>query len=245
MFARAVGGNRPYRSVTYAWIDSGVLLCKKRDVDQVICRRASLRVTATGRGEMRTGRSTKIFCDYHTSLYPLHFVLERGHAPPGTETTGSYPSCGGAVWRGFFYYNLLREARDESIVQSGVAEILLETARIYHLQGTWHVHLLLLMPDHLHAIIGMAGDAELSESVRTFKRITTRKAGVKWQRNYFDHRIRHDEGLKEKSDYILQNPVRAGLVAREEDWEWVVFGDARGTWGNRVGGVDGDGDSGG
>ena len=32
----------------------------------------------------------------------------------------------------------------------------------------------------------------------------------------FDHRLRHDESEREKADYILRNPERAGLVAQ---WE--------------------------
>jgi putative transposase len=108
--------------------------------------------------------------------------------------------------------------------------VILDTARIYHDSGRWQLHLMLLMPDHLHALICIPGEAEMSGLVRDFKRITTRKAGVKWQRNYFDHRLRHDESLREKEDYILQNPVRAGLIAKPEEWPYKLFGDARGTW---------------
>ena len=33
------------------------------------------------------------------------------------------------------------------------------------------------------------GTAPLSNIVRDFKRITARRTGVRWQRNYFDHRV--------------------------------------------------------
>jgi hypothetical protein len=45
------------------------------------------------------------------------------------------------------------------------------------------------------------------------KRITAKIAGIQWQRNFFDHRLRHNESKAEKYDYICQNPVRAGLAA--------------------------------
>lgn len=52
-------------------------------------------------------------------------------------------------------------------------------------------------------------------------------AGVRWQRGFFDHRLRCDESLDAKSSYIRTNPVRAGLVARAEEWPWVyAAGDA-------------------
>ena len=66
------------------------------------------------------------------------------------------------------------------------------------------------MPDHLHLLIGIDGNTPLSDIVRDFKRIMARTTSIKWQRNYFDHRVRKDESLAEKVDYILNNPVRAG-----------------------------------
>jgi len=61
-------------------------------------------------------------------------------------------------------------------------------------------------------LVGIPGDASLSNLVRDFKRITARIAGIRWQRNFFDHRLRHDESETEKYDYLCQNPVRAGLA---------------------------------
>jgi putative transposase len=96
--------------------------------------------------------------------------------------------------------------------------VLFDTARIYHERARWNMDLLLLMPDHLHALIGIDGHDSLSELIRDFKRITAKLSGVEWQRNFFDHRLRHDESLTEKFAYICQNPVRAGLIQNEADW---------------------------
>jgi hypothetical protein len=57
--------------------------------------------------------------------------------------------------------------------------------------------------------------------VANWKRYTARTLTVHWQRDFFEHRLRHDESLQAKTEYILQNPVRAKLVARAEDWPWV------------------------
>jgi hypothetical protein len=45
--------------------------------------------------------------------------------------------------------------------------------------------------------------------------------GVRWQRDFFDHRLRNHRELDEKTCYVLQNPVRKNLAARVEDWPWV------------------------
>jgi putative transposase len=103
------------------------------------------------------------------------------------------------------------------------AVVLFDTARIYHEHGRWNLSLLLLMPDHLHALIGIDGRDFLSPLIRDYKRITTKLARVEWQRNFFDHRLRHNESLTEKFAYICQNPVRAGLVANESVWPYVFI----------------------
>ena len=80
----------------------------------------------------------------------------------------------------------------------------MNTARIYHERTRWNVNLLLLMPDHLHALIGIDGRDSLSQLIRDYKRITAKIKGIKWQRNFFDHRLSHDESLTEKFAYICQ-----------------------------------------
>ena len=101
-----------------------------------------------------------------------------------------------------------------------VAQELFEAARQYHASEQWYLDLLLLMPDHLHMLVAMSGDASLSKLIRDFKRIVARKCQVKWQHNFFDHRLRHDESETEKCEYILRNPARAGLVRDGEEWRY-------------------------
>ena len=71
-------------------------------------------------------------------------------------------------------------------------------------------------------IAAFTREENMSEVIRSWKRATTRRVRVDWQRNYFDHRVRPDEGLQKKTDYIRQNPVRAGLVNRPEEWPHFV-----------------------
>ena len=47
------------------------------------------------------------------------------------------------------------------------------------------------------------------------------RSGPVWEEESFDHVLRSDERLKEKVEYIRQNPVRRGLVERPEDYRWL------------------------
>ena len=46
--------------------------------------------------------------------------------------------------------------------------------------------------------------------------------GAVWQEESFDHVLRASENLDAKIDYVLQNPVRKGLVRdwRQYPWAW-------------------------
>ena len=103
------------------------------------------------------------------------------------------------------------------------AQIIFDTAKIYHEKMRWHLMLMLLMPHHLHALVSMDGRDSLAEMIRSYKRITTKLAQITWQRNFFDHRIRQDESLREKFAYIRQNPVRGGLTNCEDNWPYTLM----------------------
>jgi len=41
-----------------------------------------------------------------------------------------------------------------------------------------------------------------------------------WQAEFFDHVLRSAESYSLKWEYVRENPVRAGLVERADDWPW-------------------------
>lgn len=90
----------------------------------------------------------------------------------------------------------------------------------------WAVGRYVVMPDHVHFFIAPNTDAKpLATAVGKWKEWTakrllaqTRAAPPLWQPEFFDHVLRSSESRSEKWDYVYHNPVRAGLVARPEDW---------------------------
>lgn len=78
-----------------------------------------------------------------------------------------------------------------------------------------------IMPDHIHCFIRIAPSLEIGTTVRLLKRSISsaiKQPVPHWQPGFFDHVLRHSESYSEKWNYMIQNPVRAGLVARTEDW---------------------------
>jgi len=84
------------------------------------------------------------------------------------------------------------------------------------------------MPDPAHFFARPATEAKPRSAWRkAWKSITsrqiTRTLGVRppiWQADTFDHILRSAESYAEKWSYVCANPVRAGLVAKPEDWPW-------------------------
>lgn len=93
----------------------------------------------------------------------------------------------------------------------------------------WSVGRYVIMPDHVHFFVTPAGpEAEpLSVAIGLWKkwsamalrRVAAFEAPV-WQREFFDHVLRSGESREEKWHYVRENPVRAGLVVRAEDWPY-------------------------
>ena len=107
------------------------------------------------------------------------------------------------------------------LCQTGPGDAVLAALAHNHEKLVWHCRLALLMPDHLHAIVAFPPEPGLATTVTNWKKFVARKYGVEWQRDFFDHRLRNDQELQEKTSYILLNPVRKGLCERAEDWVWV------------------------
>jgi hypothetical protein len=101
-----------------------------------------------------------------------------------------------------------------------LAPDLIVAAKRYHILGHWWCKLFLVMPDHIHAMLAFPQAPGMSAIVANWKRGTARFQQVRWQENYFDHRIRHARESFETWEYIRQNPVAKGLCVAKDDWLW-------------------------
>jgi REP element-mobilizing transposase RayT len=127
----------------------------------------------------------------------------------------------GWVKPGALFHVRLRVAPSQAppLTTPALAAPLLEAAARYHDLGRWWCDLMLLMPDHVHALVAFPG-ADMGGVIRDWKRGTARFQRVVWQENFFDHRIRSAADADEKWRYIRLNPVVKGLCADIRDWPW-------------------------
>ena len=89
-----------------------------------------------------------------------------------------------------------------------------------------HTGRYVLMPDHIHLFVSPPRNLRLENYVRLLKQHLNRALRVDlpngrlWQPGFFDHLVRANESYRQKWEYVLQNPVRAGLVKAGQDWPY-------------------------
>jgi putative transposase len=91
----------------------------------------------------------------------------------------------------------------------------------------WVVGRYIVMPDHLHLFCApnALDSTPITNWIKFWKSHAARHWRHReqlpiWQRHFWDTQLRREENHDAKWDYVVQNPVRAGLVSRAENWPY-------------------------
>jgi len=117
---------------------------------------------------------------------------------------------------------------NDYLVKPEIALIITEAFQWIEDKHKWKVISYVIMPNHVHCLLyGGKANQPLEKSLKTFKGFTAREAnkilsrkGSFWAPESFDRWCRDLEEEKKIKKYIRNNPVKAGLVKRPEDWPW-------------------------
>ena len=107
-------------------------------------------------------------------------------------------------------------------IVSPMVEILLDSLESQRAEA----YVYLFMPDHLHILLGGSDDtSDLWKCVVDFKQrsgywLSRNGFEGKWQKDFYDHILRKDEDIRKQVKYILNNPVRKGLVDNWRDYHF-------------------------
>jgi len=108
-----------------------------------------------------------------------------------------------------------------SFCESKIGPAILDSIRWRNEKRIWYCEIAVLMPDHIHLILNFTDEILMPKAIRDWKSWLAKGYGIRWQENYFDHRLRAEESLVKKAEYVLLNPVRAGLVKKPQDWPYL------------------------
>ena len=118
---------------------------------------------------------------------------------------------------------LRRPARD--LVLPDVSRMVRKSFETIEKDGNWSILAATLMPDHLHILFTLGQPLSIGRVIAKFKMLS-KAAGIEWQNDFYEHRLRPDDAASAFARYIFMNPYRAGLVSRNEVWpHWIMSGD--------------------
>ena len=123
--------------------------------------------------------------------------------------------------------------RNKIFLETAASEIAITSLHWLDRQGRTILDAVVVMPDHVHFVVELT-TTNIGQLMHSFKsytanqiNISLNRQGSVWQRGYHDHAIRKEEDINEVIEYVLSNPVRAGLVEDFHDYphwfcRWVV-----------------------
>ena len=107
------------------------------------------------------------------------------------------------------------------------ALILLQECEYQQQAGDCKSLAIVVMPDHFHWMLELQEGRTLQQIVGSMKGRSARhingvrgRTGRIWQPGFHDHALRTDESLRATAEYLLHNPVRAGLASQFVDYPY-------------------------
>jgi REP element-mobilizing transposase RayT len=133
----------------------------------------------------------------------------------------SLPHAQPFAWDSVYFITICAEPRGvNTLALPAVAPALWQAWCGYAERQSCSPLLFVVMPDHIHGLFRFPVEPGIGATVEAWKRLTARRYGLEWQRDFFDHRLRSDESFEEKAAYISDNPVRKGLASVASAWPY-------------------------
>ncbi|MFQ5862543.1 MAG: transposase [Candidatus Brocadiales bacterium] len=118
--------------------------------------------------------------------------------------------------------------RGVDAVKGELADTIIE--RLLYLQGRYKatIYAYCLLPDHMHILLGLRdSNHNVLDFVKHFKNAVSYKLKGEctqkqlWQDRFYDHVLRRNEDVNKHARYILENPIRKGLVRDFLEYKYI------------------------
>ena len=109
-------------------------------------------------------------------------------------------------------------------------QIVIDGIRFLRTSLGHRVHAYVLMPDHMHLVVTPRESGSASQIMHSLKLHTAREIGVFlgskggiWQARFYERALRTPKDVEEAIVYVHDNPIKAGLTYRPEDYYWSSY----------------------
>src|ERR1700730_13432794 len=125
-----------------------------------------------------------------------------------------------------YFVTLCAYRRRQVLATTAISDALIRFAELAYAEHNIALGRYVIMPDHIHFFVTGQGDFDLGRWIGILKQILRKnierssRGDPVWQRGFFDHVLRSEESYAQKWNYVRDNPVRAGLVVKPDDWPY-------------------------
>jgi putative transposase len=126
-----------------------------------------------------------------------------------------------------FFVTSATAGRRALLQSERMAQLLVDVLAENRRKGRFLLHEFVIMPNHFHLLLTPAAEIPLEKALQFIKGGFSYRAKREinflleiWQASFVNHRIRDAEDYKRHHTYIWENPVRAGLSERPEQFAW-------------------------
>ena len=120
--------------------------------------------------------------------------------------------------------------KNDLLLKNSLADIVKNSLHYYD-NKNYNLISYCIMTNHVHLLISEV-NIQLFKILQSIKSFTAKQINKKinstgkiWQRESYDHIVRENTNINNYVNYILQNPVKAGLVSNTKDWKYNYFND--------------------
>jgi len=131
-----------------------------------------------------------------------------------------------------FPYLITTNVKDRRplFAERSCCQIVIDGIRFLRTRLGHRVHAYVLMPDHLHLVVTPRESGNVSQIMHSLKLHTSREIGVLlgskggiWQARFYERALRTPRDVEEAIVYVHDNPIKAGLADRPEDYDWSSY----------------------
>jgi len=115
--------------------------------------------------------------------------------------------------------------REAIFLNIGLGRLVADEIEVSDKVGRTITYAYVVMPDHLHWLFKLGSKQSLSSVVRRVKGKSSflvnrarDSPDAVWQPGFHDRAVREEESLEVLGNYVVHNPVRAGLVEKIDDY---------------------------
>ena len=151
-----------------------------------------------------------------------HLPMNMLNSPTQRKTPVHLPPAESPTFPVIVFVTICAQQKKRILAHHDIHHLL---RRVWEGASHWSVGRYVIMPDHIHLFCSPAAGnpSPLDGWISFWKSQASRRwpraeEQPVWQRSCWDTELRHGESYQQKWQYVLQNPVRAGLCVSAEEW---------------------------